>query len=58
MDDDEALASAALQGLAPGGFDTTRWRCRPVRSPHHSASAVALVGGGVGGRAFPELGLH
>ena len=46
MDDDEALASAALQGLAPGGFDTTRWRCRPVRSPHHSASAVALVGGG------------
>ncbi len=46
MDDDEALSSAALQGLAPGGFDPARWRCRPVRSPHHSASAVALVGGG------------
>ena len=46
MDDDEALASAALQGLAPGGFDAARWRQRPVRSPHHSASAVALVGGG------------
>ncbi len=46
MDDDEALASAALQGLAPGGFDLARWRQRPVRSPHHSASAVALVGGG------------
>ena len=46
MDADEARARAALQGLAPGGFDTTRWRCRPVRSPHHSASAVALVGGG------------
>ena len=45
MDDDEALASAALQGLAPGGFDATRWRRRPVRSPHHSASAVALGGG-------------
>ena len=46
MDDDEALASAALQGLAPGGFDAALWRQRPVRSPHHSASAVALVGGG------------
>jgi magnesium chelatase family protein len=46
MDEDEALASAALQGLAPGGFDVGRWRARPVRSPHHSASAPALVGGG------------
>ena len=46
MDDDEALASAALAGLAPGGFDPARWRQRPVRAPHHSASAVALVGGG------------
>jgi magnesium chelatase family protein len=46
MADDEALASAAVAGLAPGGFDVTRWRQRPLRSPHHSASAVALVGGG------------
>ena len=46
MGDDEALASAALAGLAPGGFDPTRWRQRPLRAPHHSASAVALVGGG------------
>ncbi len=46
MAEDEALASAALAGLAPGGFDPARWRQRPLRAPHHSASAVALVGGG------------
>ena len=46
MSDDEALASAALQGLSHAGFDAAEWRQRPVRSPHHTASAVALVGGG------------
>jgi len=46
MSDDEALASAALQGLSSQGFDPACWRQRPVRAPHHSASAVALVGGG------------
>ena len=46
MGDEEALASAALQGLTAQGFDPVQWRRRPVRAPHHSASAVALVGGG------------
>jgi magnesium chelatase family protein len=46
MRDDEALASAALHSLAAGTFDAARWRQRPVRAPHHSASAPALVGGG------------
>jgi magnesium chelatase family protein len=45
MDDDEAVASAAVASLV-GSFDATRWKCRPFRSPHHSASAAALVGGG------------
>jgi magnesium chelatase family protein len=46
MGDEEALQSAALQGL---GWQRGEWRhtrTRPVRAPHHSASAVALVGGG------------
>jgi magnesium chelatase family protein len=46
MTDDEALSSAALLGISAQGFDPAQWRRRPIRSPHHSASAVALVGGG------------
>ncbi len=46
MSDTEALAAAAVQSLAAGGFHLERWRQRPFRAPHHTASAVALVGGG------------
>jgi magnesium chelatase family protein len=46
MSEDEALASAALQGLGARGFDIAAFGQRPVRAPHHTASAVALVGGG------------
>lgn len=42
---DEALESAALASLA-GRFEPARFGQRPLASPHHSASAVALVGGG------------
>ena len=45
MTQDEALESAAMQSLG-GAFDVSRWKQRPFRSPHHTASAVALVGGG------------
>jgi magnesium chelatase family protein len=45
-DDEEALASAALQGLTHPGAEAQPYGCRPVRAPHHTASAVALVGGG------------
>ncbi len=41
----EALESAAVLSLT-GAFSTEAWRRRPYRSPHHSASGVALVGGG------------
>ena len=46
MTDAEALESAAVQSLATGGFKTENWKKRNYRSPHHTASAVALVGGG------------
>ncbi len=45
MTQQEALESAALQSLG-GDFDVTRWKTRPYRAPHHTASGVALVGGG------------
>lgn len=46
MDEDEALVAAALQGLGAHALDGTGFGRRPIRAPHHSASAPALVGGG------------
>ena len=45
MTEGEALESAALQSLN-GQYKIDHWRRRPFRSPHHTASGVALVGGG------------
>ena len=42
----QALETAAIQSVTHGQFDLSLWKQRPFRSPHHSASAVALVGGG------------
>ncbi|MCG2633537.1 MAG: YifB family Mg chelatase-like AAA ATPase [Gammaproteobacteria bacterium] len=46
MEEQQALQAAAIQSVSSGGFNPTRWRLRPVRAPHHTASGVALVGGG------------
>jgi magnesium chelatase family protein len=45
MADEEALDSAALLGLVGLGSPAAFGQ-RPWRTPHHTASAVALVGGG------------
>jgi magnesium chelatase family protein len=45
MSEDEAIEAAAVASIE-GGFDLRTWGQRPFRSPHHSASAAALVGGG------------
>lgn len=41
----EALESAAIASLV-GQFSVQSWGRRPTAHPHHTASAVALVGGG------------
>jgi magnesium chelatase family protein len=46
MTDEEALDAAAVQSLDSAGFPVERWRQRPFRAPHHTASAAAMVGGG------------
>ncbi|GFE89480.1 ATP-dependent protease [Steroidobacter agaridevorans] len=46
MSEEEALEVAAVRSVARLPIDTSRWRTRPFRTPHHSASSVALVGGG------------
>jgi magnesium chelatase family protein len=45
LDEYESLEVAAIHSAA-GRFDPSQWGQRPYRAPHHTASAVALVGGG------------
>ncbi|GAA3911688.1 YifB family Mg chelatase-like AAA ATPase [Luteimonas lutimaris] len=45
-DEAQALETAAITSISGRGLDPARWRERPYRAPHHTASAVALVGGG------------
>jgi magnesium chelatase family protein len=45
MTTEEALESAAVASLG-GRFTMDKWALRPTCAPHHTASAVALVGGG------------
>ena len=46
LEENEAFESAAVLSISERGFDVARWRERPFRSPHHTSSAVALIGGG------------
>jgi len=47
----EAMEVAGIASIGPQGFDPARWGQRPFRSPHHAASASAIVGGGARLRA-------
>ena len=46
MDEAEALETAALASISNLPVDVHQWKRRAFRAPHHTASAVALVGGG------------
>ena len=46
LTEQEAIESATVHSVSAQGFDAARWRQRPFRAPHHTASGVALVGGG------------
>jgi magnesium chelatase family protein len=52
MSEDEALESAAIASISSNGLQTNNWKKRPFRAPHHTASGVALVGGG----SYPRPG--
>ena len=46
LSEQQALEIAAILSVSLNGFDPSQWQILPFRSPHHSSSSVALVGGG------------
>jgi magnesium chelatase family protein len=46
LSESQALECAAINSLRGKHIDFHQWRSPPFRSPHHTASQVALVGGG------------
>ncbi|GAA3709135.1 YifB family Mg chelatase-like AAA ATPase [Oceanisphaera sediminis] len=52
MSEEEALEAAAIKSISGLSLDPENWCLRAFRQPHHSSSAVALVGGG----SYPRPG--
>jgi len=46
MSEQHAMETASIYSISAQGFNTQNWLNRPFRAPHHTASGVALVGGG------------
>jgi magnesium chelatase family protein len=42
----QAQETAAIASISDKGFNPEDWMLPPFRAPHHTASAIALVGGG------------
>jgi magnesium chelatase family protein len=50
MTESEALEVASIASVSGTGFNARNFGRRPVRTPHHTASAVSLIGGGARAR--------
>lgn len=46
LTNEESLEVMAIYSLVKGAHEKIEWRKRPFRNPHHTASNVALAGGG------------
>lgn len=46
LEEKEALEAAAVRSISREAMDVSRWRVPPFRAPHHTATGIALVGGG------------
>ncbi len=46
LTEQQAIDTASIRSISHLGFDISQWMQRPFRAPHHTASGVALVGGG------------
>ncbi len=46
LNEQQALEVAAIASVSSNGFNPHHWQQVPFRSPHHSSSSVAIVGGG------------
>ncbi|WP_286270618.1 YifB family Mg chelatase-like AAA ATPase [Thalassotalea hakodatensis] len=52
MTEQEGIDVAAIKSISHQAVDSTAWLTRPFRSPHHTASSAALIGGG----SIPQSG--
>ena len=46
LTEQQAQESAAIASISEQGLNVAKWLKPPYRAPHHTASAIALVGGG------------
>ncbi len=46
MTEKESLETASVYSISHHGFQVENWSKRPFRSPHHTSSSPAIVGGG------------
>ncbi|WP_026843369.1 YifB family Mg chelatase-like AAA ATPase [Brumicola pallidula] len=52
LDEESALTSASIRSISGDQICPSTWRNRAFRQPHHTCSAIALVGGG----SYPKPG--